>query len=320
MKKRLALTAVMLAAALALTSGTALAEEKENKDITIGYICANVTNQMWLIMNTTIEQTAKEEGVNLKYMTAQTGDTSSWLSCFEDLVNMEVDAIIFGAADSTLVSTIEDAVAQGITCIEMDSPSGAKGTSVICVDNYSAAAQGANWVGEELGGKGKVILINGDATYTSGTERRNGYYETLQENYPDIEILEVWSDGWTSENAMNGCEDLLTAADDDVDAICCAWDGATTVIASLLESKGLTDKIKLVGFDGAGDALSLMREGKVAMDVAQPAFGLAKNAMDVAIKAAKGEKTDELVLDCDIVTPDMVDEYIETTGLSEYVK
>ena len=320
MKKRWTWLAAALCAGLILTAGTAMAEEKANEDITIGYICANVTNQGWLIMNTTIQEKAKELGVDLKYMTAQTGDTSSWLSCFEDLVNMDVDAIIFGAADSTLVSTIEKAVADGITCIEMDSPSGAEGTSVICVENYSAAAQGANWVGEKLGGKGKVILINGDATYTSGTERRDGYYETLQENYPDIEILESWCDGWTSENAMNNCEDLLTAANDEVDAICCAWDGATTVIAPLLESKGLTDKIMLIGFDGAGDALSLMREGKVAMDVAQPFFGLATNAMEVAVKAAKGEKTDVMVLDCDIVTPDMVDEYIETAGLADYVK
>ena len=77
---------------------------------------------------------------------------------------MEVDAIVFGAADATLVSAIEGAVAEGMLCVEMDSPSGAKGTNVICIDNYSAAAQGAEWVGEYLEGKGQVILINGDPT------------------------------------------------------------------------------------------------------------------------------------------------------------
>ena len=173
------------------------------EDITIGYICANLTNQGWLIMNETVQKTAEEKGVDLKYMTAQMGDTASWLACFEDLRNMEVDAILFGAADATLVSTIEAAVAEGMLCIEMDSPSGAQGTNVICIDNYSAAAQGAEWVGEYLGGEGQVVLINGDPTYTSGVERRDGYYETLQENYPNIEIFEVWCEGRTDENAMN---------------------------------------------------------------------------------------------------------------------
>lgn len=294
--------------------------EGANSDITIGYICANLTNQGWLIMNTTVQEAAKEAGATLKYMTATMGDTSSWLSCFEDLKNMEVDAILFGAADATLISTIEDAVAEGILCIEMDSPSGAKGTNVICIDNYSAAAQGAEWVGEALGGEGQVILINGDATYTSGVERRNGYFETLANNYPGIKVFEVWCDGWTDENAMNGAEDALTALNEEVDAIICVWDGATIVVNSVLETRGLSGSVKLIGFDGAGDALSLMRQGKIAMDVAQPFADLARNAVDVAVRVVQGEDLGTVVLDATIVTPETCEQYIVEGGMAEYVK
>ncbi len=294
--------------------------EISNSDITIGYICANLTNQGWLIMNNTVQEASEEAGVNLKYMTAQMGDTSSWLACFEDLRNMEVNAILFGAADATLISAIEDAVADGILCVEMDSPSGAEGTNVICIDNYSAAAQGAQWVGEALGGKGSVILINGDATYTSGVERRNGYFETLANDFPDIKVFEVWSEGWTDENAMNGCEDALTALNEEVDAIICCWDGATIVVNSVLETRGLSDSVKLIGFDGAGDALSLMREGKIAMDVAQPFADLARNAVDVAVRVVKGEAVDRVVLDAKLVTPENCEEYIVEGGMVPYVK
>ena len=308
---------ILLAIAMLLTS---FAFAETDGGITLGYICANLTNQGWLIMNKTVQDTAKERGVDLKYMTAGMGDTSSWLACFEDLRNMGVDAILFGAADTTLISAIEDAVNSGILCIEMDSPSGAKGTNVICIDNYSAAAQGAEWVGQALNGEGKVILINGDATYLSGTQRRNGYYETLSANYPDIEIFEVWCEGWTDENAMNGAEDALTSLNEDVDAIICCWDGATVVISSVLETRGLTGEVMLVGFDGAGDALSLMREGRVAMDVAQPFADLARNAVDVAIKSVDGEMSETVVLDAKIVTPENMEEYILEGGMAEYVK
>ncbi|NLF28815.1 MAG: sugar ABC transporter substrate-binding protein [Clostridiales bacterium] len=311
------LTVLLVLCMLSLSCALA---ESGNSDITIGYICANLTNQGWLIMNTTVQRASEEAGVTLKYMTAQMGDTSSWLACFEDLRNMEVDAILFGAADATLISTIEAAVAEGILCIEMDSPSGAKGTNVICIDNYSAAAQGAEWVGNALGGKGQVILINGDATYTSGVERRNGYYETLSEKYPEIEIFEVWSEGWTDENAMNGAEDALTALNEEADAIICCWDGATVVISSVLETRGLTGEVMLVGFDDAGDALSLMREGKIAMDLAQPFADLARNAVDVAVRVVKGESVDTLVLDATIVTPENCEQYIIEGGMSDYVK
>ena len=302
-----------------LLASSAMAEGAPN-DITIGYICANLSNQGWLIMNKTVQEASAEAGVNLKYMTAGMGDTSSWLTCFEDLRNMEVDAILFGAADATLISTIESAVAEGILCIEMDSPSGASGTNVICIDNYSAAAQGAQWVGESLGGKGKVILVNGDATYTSGVQRRDGYYETLSETYPDIEIFEVWCDGWTDENAMNGAEDALTALNEEVDAIICCWDGATVVISSVLETRELSDTVKLIGFDGAGDALSLMREGRVAMNVAQPFADLARNAVDVAVRVVGGEEVQTRVLDAKIVTPENCEQYIVEGGMAEYMK
>jgi len=316
MKKILVL---IVAICLMLTSGS-LALAKDNSDITIGYICANLTNQGWLIMNNGVQEASKEAGITLKYMTAKTGDTSSWLSCFEDLRNMDVDAILFGAADATLISAIEDAVAEGILCIEMDSPSGAKGTNVICIDNYSAAAQGAQWLGEALNGKGTVILINGDATYTSGVERRNGYYETLAKNFPDIKIFEVWTENWTDENAMNGAEDALTALNEEVDAIACAFDGATIVVNSVLETRGLSGKVKLIGFDGAGDALSLMRQGKIAMDVAQPFADLARNAVDVAIRVVKGENVETIVLDAKIVTPENCEQYIQEGGMAPYVK
>ena len=271
-------------------------------------------------MNQTVQEAAKEAGVDLRYMTAQMGDTASWLACFEDLRNMDVDAILFGSADATLVSTIEAAVADGLLCIEMDSPSGAQGTNIICIDNYSAAAQGAEWVGEFLGGEGQVILINGDPTYTTGVERRDGYFETLQEKYPDIKIFEVWCDGWTDENAMNGAEDALTALNEEVDAIICAWDGATVVISSILESRGLTGKVNLIGFDGAGDALSLMREGRIAMDVAQPFANLARSAVDVAVRVTKGEEMDKVVLDAMLVTPENLEEYIVEGGMEPFVK
>ncbi len=272
----------MLLVAICLLLATGAMAETAKNDITIGYICANLTNQGWLIMNNTIQEASKEAGVTLKYMTAEMGDTSSWLSCFEDLRNMQVDAILFGAADATLISAIEDAVAEGILCVEMDSPSGAKGTNVICIDNYSAAAQGAQWVGEALGGKGSVILINGDATYTSGTERRNGYFRDAGQELPRDQGVRIGATAGPTKRDERR-QDALTALNDDVDAVICCWDGATSW-STPCGDPGLTDSVKLIGFDGAGDALSLMRQGKIAMDVAQPFADLARNAVDVAVK------------------------------------
>lgn len=63
-----------------------------------------------------------------------------------------------------------------------------------------------------------------------------------------------------------------------------------------------------------------MRNGKIAMDVAQPFADLARNAVDVAVRVTNGAAMDTVVLDAKIVTPENLEEYIVDGGMTEYVK
>ena len=63
-----------------------------------------------------------------------------------------------------------------------------------------------------------------------------------------------------------------------------------------------------------------MREGRIAMDVAQPFADLARNAVDVAVKTVNGEAGGTTVLDAKIVTPENMEEYIVEGGMAEFVK
>lgn len=302
----------------------ARADEAENvdaSDVKIGYICQSMTNQGWLIINDGAQTAADELGVDFQFTSSTQNDAGAWLNAFEDLQNMGCQAIVFGGADTTTIPAIEAAVEKGIVCVEADSPSGAEGTYRIGISNYDAAVKGAEWLAEAIDKQGTVIVVNGTRTTTSGQERREGFINTMNELAPDVEIFEVDSE-WVQEKALNGVEDALTALDNNVAAVYCAWDGGTVAVASVLEQRGLTGKVKLMGFDGAADALGLMKEGKVDADVGQPLFKMGYEGVATALRVAQGEDSGEtdIKLDTVVITPDIVDSYIEEAGLSKYVK
>lgn len=262
----------------------------------------------------------KRLGVDFKFTATTQNDYGAWLNAFEDLQNMGCDAIVFGGADTSVVPAIEEAIAKGIVCVEADSPSGAEGTYRIGISNYDAAVKGAEWMADAIEKKGTVIVVNGAQSATSGQERRAGFIDTMNKLAPDVEIFEVDTE-WVQEKALNGVEDALTALNNNVAGIYSAWDGGTVAIAPVLEQRGLAGKVKLLGFDGAADALGLMKEGKVDADVGQPLFKMGYEGVATALRVVQGEKIgNDVTLETTVITPDIVDSYIDEAGLSEYVK
>lgn len=307
----------LLALVLVLAATGSFAEEENFK---IGYLCPNLSNQGWLIITDGVNTAAKEAGVEFVSLSSTNGDTASWLNAFSDLKNMGCQAIVCGGVDKSLVDVVNEAVDEGYIIVEVSSLCGAEGTYTIGVDNYDAAGLGAKWLGEALGGKGTVVMINGTLTSASGLDRRNGFYDVMVAEYPEIELFEVASD-WSQEKAMNGIEDAFVALNGEIDAIFCAWDGGTVVTIPILEEKGLTDEVILLGFDGAADALGLMREGKVSADVGQPLYQMGYEGINTALKLLRGEEVavQNANLETKVITPETIDEWIASAGLEKYM-
>lgn len=319
-KTKVALLTAVATCSMAISPAAALAEE-DNSDIKIGYICQSMTNQGWLIINDGAQTAAEELGVTFQFTATTQNDVGAWLNAFEDLQNMGCDAVVFGGAQTECVEAIEEAIADGLICVEVDTPSGAEGTYRIGISNYDAAVMGAKWMAENVPDEGTVICVNGSQSTVSGQDRKAGFIDTMNELLPNVEIFEVDTE-WVQEKALNGVEDALTALNNEAIGIYSAWDGGTVAIASVLESRDLSGKVKLLGFDGAADALGLMKEGKIDADVGQPLFQMGYEGVVTALNVARGETIDnaDIQLETVVITPDIIDDYIEEAGLTEYVK
>lgn len=274
-----------------LTLAAVLASTAAQAQDVIGYITKSATNAGWMMINQGAADAAAEEGVNLVSVgPAFQGDLSSQLEVFENLVAQGAKAIGVAPVDSSgIAPAVNDAMSAGIPVVAIDTGvSGADVTSFVATDNYAVAkVQGA--VAATLINDGDAIIyVTGNQAQSTGQERRNGFIEAFSAARPNSEILEVPTE-WNSQQAQEGVEAILNSRDD-ITMVANAWDGGTMGAKAALENLGYgAGDVKLVGFDGAGDAIEAMDAGWVHADTAQMLYQMGYQGIKAAAAAARGE-------------------------------
>jgi ABC-type sugar transport system substrate-binding protein len=303
-----------LVAFFAITSNATI-----NAQDVIGYITKSATNAGWMMINQGAEDAAAEEGVKLVSVgPAFQGDLSSQLEVFENLVAQGAKAIGIAPVDSAGVApAVTDAMSSGIPIIAIDTGvSGAEVTSFVATDNYAVAkVQGA--VAATLVNDGDtVIYVTGNQAQSTGQERRNGFMEAFSAARPGSKILEVPTE-WNSQQAQEGVEAVLNS-NSDVKMVVNAWDGGTMGAKAALENLGYgAGDVKLVGFDGASDAIAAMDEGWVHADTAQMLYQMGYQGIKAAAAAARGETVSSRIdTGFFLVTPSTSGVYKKMVGIN----
>ena len=298
----------------AITSNAAI----QAQDV-IGYITKSATNAGWMMINQGAEDAAAEEGVKLVSVgPAFQGDLSSQLEVFENLVAQGAKAIGIAPVDSAGVApAVTDAMSSRIPIIAIDTGvSGADVTSFVATDNYAVAkVQGA--IAATLVNDGDtVIYVTGNQAQSTGQERRNGFMEAFSAARPGSKILEVPTE-WNSQQAQEGVEAVLNS-NSDVKMVVNAWDGGTMGAKAALENLGYSaGDVKLVGFDGASDAIAAMDEGWVHADTAQMLYQMGYQGIKAAAAAARGETVSSRIdTGFFLVTPSTSGVYKKMVGIN----
>lgn len=215
------------------------------------------------------EDAGKQYGVKTVLGGSTKYDLNESLTAFEQVVAMKPAGIAVTAMDAEAYAPIIDkAIEAGIPVVtfDIDSPK-SKRISYIGTQNYDAGANAARYIGEQLGGSGKVAAIT-NKSQTNIVERIQGFEETLAAEYPDIEVVQIVDSGDDETAAANNASSLLTSHKD-IDYIL-----ATTVIASsgaqqAVAEAGLAEQTKVVAFDIDTVTLDAIGAGTVEATISQ---------------------------------------------------
>ena len=216
-------------------------------------------------------------------------DLNKQLADVEDYIVKGVDVLVISPVDSQgAMAAIAKAEAAGIKVITVDVPiTNAEVTSHIGTDNYTGGVKAAELMGQVLGGKGKVAIID-YPTVQSVVARIEGFKKGL-EAFPEIEIV-AQQTGITRAEALAVSQNMLQA-NPDITGIFGFGDDAALAAAVAVKSAGLQDQVKVIGFDGMEEARNAVDSDPIMVGVIQqfPAE-MGKTAVDTAVAVIAGNE------------------------------
>ena len=294
MKKRI-LTLLLAGTMLLSMVGCASGETKEKQEgktdkIKIGYDIYYLGNswsvQQYQEFKWNVENNYKDQ-VDVTYVESD-NDITKQISNIEDLIAQDVDVMITTPCDTTaLNSTLQEAMDEGIKVILLAATiEGDSYDSLITVDEKEFGAAGAEWLAEQLGGKGKIVMLEGISGYSTSMLRQEGAMSVF-EKYPDIEILADEDAAWDYATAKTVMADLL-ATYPEIDGV---WSqgGAMTLGAIEAFQAAGRDLVPMTGEDNNGYLKACVDNEMEGIAVAKPTW-LTRVAIDTAIALMNGEE------------------------------
>jgi len=261
----------------------------------IAVIPMATTDIFWTSVQAGAQQASEEAGnVKIYWNGPLTmNDREGQVNIVQNYVTQQVDGLVLAPIDRTaLVPYVADAKRAGIPTVVIDSDldSDENIVSFVATDNYHGGELGARKLAELLGGSGNVILLRYTVGQESAAQREQGFLDTMQKEFPDINILsDDQYSGPTEEDSYNKSMDLLIQFGDRVDGFFVICNRTAAGLLQALEQEGLTEKITLVGFDASPHLIQAIREGKIRAMVMQDPFTIGYLGVKTMLAHLRGE-------------------------------
>ncbi|GAA1042570.1 ABC transporter permease/substrate-binding protein [Streptomyces murinus] len=271
----------------------------------VGLSLSTLNNPFFVGVRSGAQAEAKKLGVDLTVTDAQ-NDASQQANQLQNFTSSSLDAIIVNPVDSDAASnSVKAADKAKIPVIAVDrGVNKATVDALVASDNIAGGEQAAKTIAEKLGGKGKIVILQGQAGTSAARERAQGFANGLKA-YPGIKVVAQQPADFDRTKGLDVMSNLLQAHPD-VQGVIAANDEMALGAIKALGSKAGTS-VPVVGFDGTPDGLNAVKAGTLYASVAQQPTQLGRIAVDNALKASQGKKVEQTVkVPVKVVTKDNV--------------
>lgn len=283
------LKAMLLAATAAVVSVNVASAET-----IVGVSWYKFADERWKIDEAGIKAVLEEAGAT--YISADANfSAEKSVADIENLITRgaEVLIVMSGVADA-VGPVVKRALDEGVPVVAYDQIIEVPGTFYVSFDARSVGQELANGM-LEVAPEGKYAIIKGDDGDPNTHQMFDAYTEVMQPKYDAgaIEVVgEQFVDSWRPEVAKDTIEQMLTANDNNVNAVMVMNDGMASGVAKALEEQGLD--IPISGQDGAPGALNRIARGQQTFTIWKNAYALGETAAQVALQLAEGKAGPEV--------------------------
>jgi ribose transport system substrate-binding protein len=308
MFNRRLLIATAASLALMLTSGAAVAA-----DTTIALVTINQQALFFNQINDGAQSAADKNGVKLVIFNANNQSTAQ-NTAIENYITQKVDGVILVAIDVNGVKpAITAAKNAGIPVVAIDAriPDG-DNAAFIGVDNQGAGAEigkyFADYVKSSMGGSAKIGIVGALNSFIQN-QRLDGFKKAITESGGNITFLDTVDGQNVQDIALTAAENLMTA-NPDMNALYATGEPALIGAISAVSSHGMTDKVKVFGWDLTAQAVKGIDEGWIVAVVQQDPYQEGVAGVETILKIKKGEPVEKSIdIPVTIVTKENVDKF-----------
>ncbi len=296
--KKILLAITMIAAMALMIAGCGGGDKKADdkaaaggdKKITVGFSVSTQNNPFFVSLAKGVNDKAKELGVTVKVVDAQ-NDPAKQANDIADLLQGNISVLLVNPVDSAAISTsVKAANKANIPVIALDR-SADQGTvaSLVASDNVKGGEMAAEFITKALGEKVKVAELEGIPGASATRERGEGFHKVADAK---LTVVAKQSADFDRSKGLTVTENMLQA-NPDIQAIFAQND--EMALGAIEAAKSAGKKIMIVGFDGTADGVKAVEAGTLSATIAQQPEVMGAQGLEVAVKAAKGEKVEAKV-------------------------
>ncbi len=266
----------------------------------------------------------KAKDPNVEFVLATADSPATQVSDIEDLMAQDIDGLVVLPHDSaSLTPVVKEVKEAGKYVVVIDRGLTEPVEDVyIAGDNPGLGKVSAEWMAEQLEGKGDIVVLEGIPTVIN-TERVEAF-NAVMANYPDIKILDSQPAMWSTQKGLEIMENYLQKYDK-IDAVWAQDDDVLKGVLQAYEESGRDDIKFFLGGAGSKDIIKMIMDGdpRVQADVTYPP-SMAATAISLAVKGMRGEALEgfyqqqvpaRTILAAELVTKENAEKYYEPDSI-----
>ena len=267
----------LLAALLTVTLyGSAHAQD----GIQIVLVPGLTTDAFYITMNKGAQAAADALGIKVDFQGAEDFNATTQIPVLDAVIAREPSAIVIAPTDTTqLIEPLRRADERGIPVITVDtfiddgayqdgSGDGDFPMSYVASDNIAGGRMAAAAMAEAMGGTGAVYVSNVRPGISTTDQREEGFKQEMQENFPDITVLDTQYNDNDASTAASQLQAVL-AREPDLGGVFGANLFSALGAANGVDAADKLGDITVIAFDAPESIVGQLDTGLVDMAIAQ---------------------------------------------------
>jgi ribose transport system substrate-binding protein len=262
----------------------------------VALVSKGFQHQFWQAVKQGADDAAAELDVEVTFEGPETEtEVEKQLTMLQTALDKSPDALGFAALDSEAsIPMMTDAESRGIPVIAFDS--GVESdvpVTTVSTDNLAASAEAAKHMAE-LVGSGKIAIIAHDQTSQTGQQRVEGFTQYIEENTPDIEIVDTQYANGDQLKSADAAKAIMQAHPD-LKGIYGTNEGSAVGVVKAVQETGKSGELTVIGFDSGKAQTDAIRDGLMAGAITQDPIKMGYETVKAAVAAINGEELEPVI-------------------------